>query len=93
MTAFLSFLFSDKLPGSSFTLATVKGLEYTFTSANAEDIRELIGFFLDGLRKRSKYVIATQDYTPNSMLIFVVCCLLSVVVVVVVIEREFMLKI
>ncbi|KAH9525795.1 hypothetical protein Btru_002384 [Bulinus truncatus] len=48
--------------GQSFTLATVKGDEYTFTSPNAEDIRDLVITFLEGLKKRSKYVIAIQDY-------------------------------
>ena len=52
--------------GQSFTLATVKGDEFTFTSPNAEDIRDLVVTFLDGLRKRSKYVIALQDYKPPS---------------------------
>ncbi|XP_066501283.1 unconventional myosin-VIIa isoform X2 [Hoplias malabaricus] len=50
-----------KLQGQSFTLATVKGDEYTFTSNNAEDIRELVVAFLDGLRKRSKFVVALMD--------------------------------
>ena len=68
---------SDKVPGQSFTLSTVKGLEYTFTSSNAEDIRELISYFLDGLKKRSKYVVATQDYTSNSMFYFYVISLLT----------------
>uniref|UniRef100_A0A3Q2CVW0 Myosin VIIAb n=1 Tax=Cyprinodon variegatus TaxID=28743 RepID=A0A3Q2CVW0_CYPVA len=38
-----------------FTLATIKGDEYTFTSNNAEDIRDLVVTFLEGLRKRSKF--------------------------------------
>uniref|UniRef100_W5K6V8 Unconventional myosin-VIIa-like n=1 Tax=Astyanax mexicanus TaxID=7994 RepID=W5K6V8_ASTMX len=50
-----------KLQGHSFTLATIKGDEYTFTSNNAEDIRELVVNFLDGLRKRSKFVVALVD--------------------------------
>ncbi|XP_055004260.1 unconventional myosin-VIIa-like [Boleophthalmus pectinirostris] len=50
-----------KLQGQSFTLATIKGDEYTFTSNNAEDIRELVVCFLDGLRRRSKYVVALTD--------------------------------
>jgi len=50
-----------KLQGQSFTLATVKGGEYTFTSNNAEDIRDLVAEFLEGLRQRSKYVVALQD--------------------------------
>ncbi|XP_013068549.2 myosin-VIIa-like isoform X2 [Biomphalaria glabrata] len=53
---------TGKMHGQSFTLATVKGDEYTFTSPNAEDIRELVVTFLEGLKKRSKYVIAIQDY-------------------------------
>ncbi|KAK0131900.1 Unconventional myosin-VIIa [Merluccius polli] len=53
-----------KLQGQSFTLATIKGDEYTFTSNNAEDIRDLVVTFLEGLRKRSKFVVALQD-NPN----------------------------
>ncbi|XP_044785262.2 unconventional myosin-VIIa isoform X3 [Bubalus bubalis] len=53
-----------KLAAPSFTLATIKGDEYTFTSSNAEDIRDLVVTFLEGLRKRSKYVVALQD-NPN----------------------------
>uniref|UniRef100_A0A669D331 Myosin VIIAb n=1 Tax=Oreochromis niloticus TaxID=8128 RepID=A0A669D331_ORENI len=45
-----------KLQGQSFTLATIKGDEYTFTSNNAEDIRDLVVTFLEGLRKRSRTV-------------------------------------
>ena len=63
------FLFhrTGKMHGQSFTLATVKGDEYTFTSPNAEDIRDLVVTFLEGLKKRSKYVIALQDYNPPGM--------------------------
>nr|XP_056714325.1 unconventional myosin-VIIa [Euleptes europaea] len=50
-----------KLQGQSFTMATIKGDEYTFTSNNAEDIRDLVVTFLEGLRKRSKYVVTLQD--------------------------------
>ena len=52
--------------GQSFTLATVKSDEFTFTSPNAEDIRELVVTFLEGLKKRSRYVIALQDYRAPS---------------------------
>jgi len=60
--------------GQSFTLATVKGDEYTFTSPNAEDIRDLVVTFLEGLKKRSKYVIALQDYkAPSKFTVSVRC--------------------
>uniref|UniRef100_A0AAY5KPM6 Myosin VIIAb n=1 Tax=Esox lucius TaxID=8010 RepID=A0AAY5KPM6_ESOLU len=52
---------SRKLQGQSFSLATIKGDEYTFTSNNAEDIRDLVVTFLEGLRRRSKYVVALLD--------------------------------
>uniref|UniRef100_A0A672LF59 Myosin VIIA n=1 Tax=Sinocyclocheilus grahami TaxID=75366 RepID=A0A672LF59_SINGR len=55
-----------KLQGQSFTLATIKGDEYTFTSNNAEDIRDLVVTFLEGLRSRSKFVVALVD-TPNRL--------------------------
>ena len=48
--------------GQSFIMTTIKGEEYTFTSANGEDIKDLVTAFLDGLRKRSKYAIAMMDY-------------------------------
>uniref|UniRef100_A0A8C3IWW2 Myosin VIIA n=1 Tax=Chrysemys picta bellii TaxID=8478 RepID=A0A8C3IWW2_CHRPI len=60
----LSFPEITALQGQSFTLATIKGDEYTFTSNNAEDIRDLVVTFLEGLRKRSKYVVTLQD-NPN----------------------------
>ena len=63
--------------GHSFTVATVKGDEYTFTSPNADDIRDLVVTFLEGLKKRSRYVIALQDYKAPSEYIS-----LSVVVIV-----------
>ena len=48
--------------GQSFTMTTVKGEEFTFTSNNAEEVCTLINYFLEGLKKRSKFVIATMDY-------------------------------
>ena len=60
----ITFFRGGKLQGQSFTLATMKGDEYTFTSNNAEDIRDLVVSFLNGLRKRSKYVVGLMDL-PN----------------------------
>ncbi|KAI9536935.1 Unconventional myosin-VIIa [Dissostichus eleginoides] len=50
-----------KLQSQSFTLATIKADEYTFTSNNAEDIRDLVVTFLEGLRKRSKFVSGEES--------------------------------
>ncbi|KAG5306891.1 MYO7A protein, partial [Acromyrmex insinuator] len=46
----------------TFSLSTVRGEEFTFQSPNAEDIRDLVVYFLEGLKKRSKFVITLQDY-------------------------------
>lgn len=40
----------------------MRGEEFTFQSPNAEDIRDLVVYFLEGLKKRSTFVIAVQDY-------------------------------
>merc|ERR550532_916705 len=53
---------SNKAFAQTFTLATVRSEEFTFQSPNAEDIRDLVVYFLEGLKKRSKFVIALQDY-------------------------------
>ncbi len=55
--------------GQSFTMVTVKGHEFTFTSNNAEEVCSLITYFLEGLKKRSKFVIATMDYQSPGMCI------------------------
>lgn len=69
-----------KSESSSFTLTTVKGDEYTFTSANSDDIQELVQFFLEGLRKRSKYVVAMVDYqSPGGDAVFYLPPLPSVI--------------
>uniref|UniRef100_A0AAY5L2T6 Myosin VIIAa n=1 Tax=Esox lucius TaxID=8010 RepID=A0AAY5L2T6_ESOLU len=59
----LELSFPEITAGQSFTLATIKGDEFTFTSTNSEDIRDLVVTFLEGLRNRSKYVVALQDNT------------------------------
>ncbi|KAI6244007.1 Unconventional myosin-VIIb [Aphelenchoides fujianensis] len=45
----------------SVTIQTVDGDEFTFQSAHSADIRELIVFFIDGLRKRSPFRLLTRD--------------------------------
>uniref|UniRef100_A0A8C9R5F2 Myosin VIIAa n=1 Tax=Scleropages formosus TaxID=113540 RepID=A0A8C9R5F2_SCLFO len=52
---------SSRYIPSSCWASDLGGDEYTFTSNNAEDIRDLVVTFLEGLRKRSKYVVALQD--------------------------------
>lgn len=68
---------TGKMHGQSFTLATVKGDEYTFTSPNAEDIRDLVVTFLEGLKKRSRYVISLQDYNSPSGDQFLRCVIIA----------------
>jgi hypothetical protein len=47
----------------------VRGEEFTFQSPNAEDIRDLVVYFLEGLKKRSRFVIALQDYKAPGNLV------------------------
>lgn len=56
------FFRTNKVFSQTFTLSTVRGEEFTFQSPNAEDIRDLVVYFLEGLKKRSSFVIALQDY-------------------------------
>ncbi|XGW09151.1 hypothetical protein V3C99_011454 [Haemonchus contortus] len=57
-------------PGAdTCVVQTVTGDEYTFQSPNAEDVKDLVSTFIDGLKQRSRYVIATKrqkgDDTTN----------------------------
>ena len=51
-----------------FSLSTIHGHNFIFQCVNAEDFHELVSYMLDGLKKRSRYVIAVQDYSPPGML-------------------------
>ncbi|EYB92469.1 hypothetical protein Y032_0193g1385 [Ancylostoma ceylanicum] len=42
------------------TIKTVTGDEYSFQSPNAEDVKILVSTFIDGLKQRSRYVVATK---------------------------------
>ena len=45
----------------SFVITTVKGKDFQFECQNCADVRELVIFFLDGLKTRSKYAVAMQS--------------------------------
>ncbi|XP_047118422.1 myosin-VIIa-like [Schistocerca piceifrons] len=50
----------------NFTLTTTQGLSFEFKSPLSAEVESVINFLLDGLKKRSKFVVATQDYIPDS---------------------------
>lgn len=45
-----------------FTIKTVEKEEYVFQCPDAEELNNLIMYLLDGLKKRTQYVIVTQEY-------------------------------
>lgn len=49
----------------NFLLATLSGDEYVFQSPNSDDICDLVTFFLIGLKNRSKYLVALQDFKSD----------------------------
>lgn len=56
----------------SFVLITIRLDEFFFQSPNSEEICDLVNYFLQGLKTRSKYVVALQDYygePPNYLTI------------------------
>ncbi|CAF1037423.1 unnamed protein product [Rotaria magnacalcarata] len=65
ITQILSSKSTSRQQNNSFTIVTIKNEEYTFTSNNADDIRDLIINFLEGLKRKSKYVVVIQDYEPQ----------------------------
>lgn len=50
----------------NFSINTIRGSEFIFQSPNSFDICDLINFFLDGLKKRSKYCVALSDYKAET---------------------------
>ena len=65
ITQILSSISSARQQNNSFTIITIKNDEYTFTSNNADDIRDLIINFLEGLKRKSKYVVVIHDFEPQ----------------------------
>lgn len=53
---------ATKAFGQSCTLTTLRGEEFVLTSVNSAVIVELMVMFLQGLKKRSQYAVATQEY-------------------------------
>ncbi|KAI1285881.1 Myosin-VIIa [Halotydeus destructor] len=54
----------------SFQLGTLRGEEFIFQSPNSDDICDLVQFFLSGLKMRSQYMVALQDYGAEGGLTF-----------------------
>ncbi|ETN74934.1 hypothetical protein NECAME_12604 [Necator americanus] len=46
-------------------IKTVTADEYSFQSPNAEDVKDLLTTFIEGLKQRSRYVVATKPQTGN----------------------------
>ena len=46
------------------TVSTIRSENFTFKSSNSKEIKDLITYFVEGLKKRSIYVVAVRDYRP-----------------------------
>lgn len=46
----------------NFTIKTVQKEEFVFNVPDAEELNSLVMYLIDGLKKRSLHVVATQDY-------------------------------
>lgn len=49
-----------------FTIRTIQKEEFVFLSPDAEELNNLVVYLIDGLKKRSQYVVASQDYKHPS---------------------------
>lgn len=61
---FWIFCRTDNRQGPGFELTLAKGAKYTFLTSS--EAQELIAYMWNGLKKRSRHVIATQDINPES---------------------------
>ena len=61
---------TGKIHGRTINIQSVAGHSFSFTSANAEDVCNLILHFLEGLKKRSKYVLALQEFAPDDSRVY-----------------------
>ncbi|XP_034941710.1 myosin-VIIa-like [Chelonus insularis] len=50
---------------NNLVLTTIQREEFIFQSIEADDLVSLVNFLIDGLKEKSLYVVATQDYLSN----------------------------
>ena len=55
---------SGRLFDQTVTFTSLLLEDFTFKCSNAEDIRDVVDFFLKGLKDRSQYAVATGSYKP-----------------------------
>nr|XP_022919052.1 myosin-VIIa-like [Onthophagus taurus] len=60
--AYVNYQQNTKFQLHNITFSTIRNEEYVFQSPDAESLYNLLIYLLDGLKKRSIYVVATQDY-------------------------------
>ncbi|CAG9814531.1 unnamed protein product [Phaedon cochleariae] len=62
----VSFVSCEAQPQPKFVLHTVAKEEFVFHTLDAESVSSLVQHIVDGLKKRSVYCVATQDYSHPS---------------------------
>jgi len=51
--------------GDSICLITIRNEKLVFQSASSSEVVDLVSYLLEGLKKRTKFVIALQDFDPE----------------------------
>lgn len=59
---YISLVAYENKPSSKLILKTIAKEEYCFLTLDAENIATIIQYILDGLKKKSVYCVAVQDY-------------------------------